>query len=66
MISAATGSGDCPTSCPDDFEPICGNDGVTYDNKCNLDMVACQRPEDNLKVKAQGSCLFPGASGGVP
>jgi hypothetical protein len=49
----------CPTDCADDFDPVCGNDGITYTNQCTLEMTACANPENELKVRAKGSCLFP-------
>ena len=34
---------------------MCGNDGVTYTNLCNLNAVACQTGED-IKIVSNGKC----------
>ncbi|XP_070565567.1 WAP, Kazal, immunoglobulin, Kunitz and NTR domain-containing protein 1-like [Ptychodera flava] len=32
----------CNTQCPDIYQPVCGNDGNTYSNKCYMDAHACE------------------------
>jgi len=31
----------CITKCPDHWKPVCGSDGVSYDNHCSLHRSAC-------------------------
>ena len=47
---------ECPTSCPLNYEPICGTDGETYPNECELKVHACYTHNDDLKVKHDGEC----------
>ncbi|XP_054168676.1 agrin-like isoform X2 [Oppia nitens] len=45
----------CPTECPDSFEPICGTDGVTYVNECELRSAACKQNIE-ISVNFYGEC----------
>jgi hypothetical protein len=45
------------SQCPSDFSPICGTDGVTYNNKCLMKVSACEKNQE-IDVAAQGECHF--------
>ncbi|CAE1274765.1 unnamed protein product [Acanthosepion pharaonis] len=45
----------CPTYCEPVLRPVCGSDGITYDNECQLQKDACQN-EHHVTIKQRGPC----------
>ena len=42
-------------TCPTKLDLMCGSDGVTYTNLCNLNAVACQTGQD-IEIVSNGKC----------
>ncbi|RLN51158.1 hypothetical protein BBJ29_005878 [Phytophthora kernoviae] len=59
--TAAASSGDCAFGCPGVENPVCGSDGVTYSNKCYLNLEACKSNSGITKVY-DGECLATSSS----
>ncbi|KAB7496079.1 Follistatin-related protein 1 [Armadillidium nasatum] len=45
----------CVVSCPDHLKPVCGSDGVSYDNHCKLHQKACISG-NHIRIKHKGNC----------
>ncbi|XP_077998686.1 agrin-like isoform X2 [Glandiceps talaboti] len=41
---------ECDIMCITEYDPVCGSDGITYSNVCQLKMAACQQQKEILRV----------------
>jgi hypothetical protein len=49
------GSG-CPEVCMEIYDPVCGSDGKSYSNACELEVASCQSPKLKLTQVSEGEC----------
>ncbi|KAG5838800.1 hypothetical protein ANANG_G00227450 [Anguilla anguilla] len=61
ICDGQTGRCVCPTECVPSHQPVCGTDGGTYSNECELHVRACTTQQD-LRVAAQGECKLCGGA----
>jgi hypothetical protein len=46
----------CDQECPDVVSEVCGSDGSSYGNVCQLELHACQHSEPDLVKVSDGPC----------
>uniref|UniRef100_A0A8C1I0U8 Agrin n=1 Tax=Cyprinus carpio carpio TaxID=630221 RepID=A0A8C1I0U8_CYPCA len=61
ICDTQTGRCVCPKGCLETRQPVCGSDGMTYENECKLNVEACTKQLE-LRVVAHGECKTCGST----
>merc|ERR1712210_301608 len=48
----------CPEVCPSNYDPVCGVDGYTYSNECQLEVASCNSPVSTTMSAVLQNLLF--------
>ena len=49
---------ECPMICVENYKPVCGKDGNTYDNECFLEATKCLEGKEPIEFEYEGPCDF--------
>jgi len=45
----------CLSSCTEEYDPVCGSDGISYSNVCKMRKESCERKQ-KIEIKYKGLC----------
>ncbi|KAK8723643.1 hypothetical protein OTU49_011477 [Cherax quadricarinatus] len=69
LVDAPVTASSCPEHCTRIYSPLCGSDGLTYNNPCLLEIANCKNKEaggSGVVVVSEGACERPTVPGPEP